>query len=412
VVRFLASLSGGLDRLSTTPTWSMTPAEQRVALLALHRERARLEEVWLRVLVSADRNEVGVDSGATSTATWLAEATGSTREDCFRDVRLAHALDGDFEATKASLAAGDIDRARAAVVVQAVTVLTDEHDDLPPGTRAAAEAHLLGLARVHDAPTLRRLGKRLFEVVCPKAADQIEGRTLAEEENRARRLAYLTLRDNGDGTAGGRFRLPTLHARLLKRALESLTSPRRSDEKRQAPMAGSKPRYSGVLGRGFMELLERHLDLESLPGTSGSPFTVVVTVSLDALQRGLGVAVLDTGDRMSAGQARRLACEGGLIPMVLGGDSMPLDLGRERRLYSKHQRIALAQRYGGCAAVICDRPPSQTEVHHVDPWHAGGRTDLARGLPLCSAHHEMADHPRTWEMTTRPDGRVRFHRRT
>ena len=82
--------------------------------------------------------------------------------------------------------------------------------------------------------------------------------------------------------------------------------------------------------------------------------------------------------------------------MVLDGDSVPLDLGRERRLFSKHQRIALAQQYGGCAVTNCDRPPAWAEVHHLDPWSAGGRTDLDRGLPLCPAHHRMADHPGRW----------------
>jgi hypothetical protein len=261
----------------------------------------------------------------------------------------------------------------------------------------------------------------------------MEGRSLAAGEDRARRLAYLTVHDNGDGTAQGRFRLPVLHARLLKRAVESLTSPRRTgphperpdpqrpDPQRPDPQLrdpatgtglGTGRAYSSLLGAGFMELLESHLDLRSLPGGGGSPFTVVVTMSLDALRSGLGVAVLETGDRVSAGEARRLACEAGIIPMVLGGGSVPLDLGRERRLFSKHQRIALAQRYGGCAVATCDRPPSHTEVHHLDPWHSGGRTDLDRGLPLCSAHHQMADHPTTWQITTRPDGRVLFHRRT
>ena len=412
VTGFVASLTAALDRVATTATWSMTPTEQRAALVALRRQRARLEELELRVLVSADRNEVGADLGATSTATWLAQATGSARVACFRDVRLAHALDGDFDATRRALAGGAIDVERAEVVVHAVTALTDEHDQLPDGTRAAAEAHLLGLARSHDARTLRRLGKRLFEVVCPEAADAAEGRTLAEEEQRARRLTYLTLHDNGDGTAEGRFRLPTLHAQVLKKALEVLTSPRRIGSGRREPGTGTKLPHSTLLGHGLMELLERHLDLDTLPGSSGSPFTVVVTVGLEALHSGLGVAVLETGDRVSAGEARRLACEAGIIPMVLGGDSVPLDLGRERRLFSKHQRIALAQRYGGCAVASCDRPPSQTEIHHLDPWHRGGRTDLRRGIPLCSAHHQMADHPQDWRLTELSGGQVRFTRRT
>ena len=38
-----------------------------------------------------------------------------------------------------------------------------------------------------------------------------------------------------------------------------------------------------------MELLEHHLS--ALPSQNGSPFTLVVTLGLDALRSGLGVAV-------------------------------------------------------------------------------------------------------------------------
>ena len=89
VLGFAGALSDALDRLSGAVTWSMTPAEQRETLVTLRRQRARLEELELRVLVSAERNEVGADVGATSTAAWLAHETGSTRAGCFRDVKLA-----------------------------------------------------------------------------------------------------------------------------------------------------------------------------------------------------------------------------------------------------------------------------------------------------------------------------------
>src|SRR3954447_22208811 len=181
VVRFLDSLSRGLDALSQTPTWSMTPAEQARVLVASRAQRTRLAELELRVLVAADRNSVGSEAGATSTAAWLADATGSTRAACFREVRLAHALDGEFAATRSALAAGTIDVERAGVIVHAVQALSEEHDDLGAETRLAAEAHLLDLAGRFDAKTLARLGKRLFEVVCPQAAEAAEGRILAGE---------------------------------------------------------------------------------------------------------------------------------------------------------------------------------------------------------------------------------------
>jgi hypothetical protein len=328
-----------------------------------------------------------------------------------RDVRLAHALDGEFEATRLALAAGAIDVDRAGVVVHAVQALAQEHDELSNDIRIAAERHLLELATRFDAKTLARLGKRLFEVVCPEAADAAEGRILAREEERARRLTYLTLHDNGDGTCEGRFRVPTLHAGVLRKALETLTSPRRYGERRVDPASGKPLPHSTLLGHGLLELLEQHLNVDALPGGSGSPFTVVVTVPLDALRAELGVAEVETGHRISAGEVRRMACRAGIIPMVLGGVSEPLDLGRERRLFTKYQRIALHHQFRGCAATNCDRPSAWTEAHHEHAWSKGGRTDLAHGIPLCPPHHHMADHPDSWDMRRLPTGGVRFSRR-
>jgi hypothetical protein len=57
-------------------------------------------------------------------------------------------------------------------VVAAVRELVDDYDELPEGVHAAAEAHLLEKAVEFDAPGLRMCGRRLFEVVCPEAADQ------------------------------------------------------------------------------------------------------------------------------------------------------------------------------------------------------------------------------------------------
>ncbi len=411
MVQFTVALSAGLDRLEGTPAWALTPEEQAEALVRLRRQQARLAELELRLLVAADRNEVGVDEGATSTAAWLAQETGRTRASCFADLHLAQALDGDFEATRRALAAGRIDVDKARVVVAAVGRLVEDHDDLPPGTHAAAETHLLELAERFDAVTLRRLGKRLFEVVCPEAADAEEGRTLAAEEARARRVAHLSLRDHGDGTVEGRFRLPVLHASLLKKALEALTSPRRLGEGRLDPETGRKLSQATLFGHGFMELLESHLDTGSLPSGGGSPFAVTVTIPLQSLLEGLGVATLEDGQRISAAEARRLCCRAGIIPLVLGGDSMPLDVGREKRLFDRYQKAAMDAQHHGCATVNCDRPPSWCEYHHLDPWAQGGRTDARTGIPLCPPHHQMADHPETWTMNRHPDGSVRFTRR-
>jgi hypothetical protein len=408
VLRFAEAAHTAVGRLAGTPAWTMSDSEQREALVALAALEERIGELRLRVLVSADRNQVGADTGATSTAAWLARATLATRADCAREVALATALDERLASTRQALAQGRIDVERAGVVVGAVDRLTTDYDDLPEGTRDSAEAHLLELAGQYDAVVLARLGKRVFEVVCPEAADAAEGDLLAREEERAARLAYLTLHDNRDGTMDGRFRLPVLQAMVLKKALEQLSSPRRLGETALDPVTGRRLPYSSLLGRGLIDLVDNHLNLD---GPTNSSYTVVVTMTLDQLLSGLGAAGVETGHRISAGAARRLACRAGIIPMVLNGESVPLDLGRRKRLFTRYQRIALAQLHGGCAAADCDRPPAWTEAHHLDPWRDGGTTDLANGIPLCPAHHRMADHPQQWDMHRLTGGGVRFTRR-
>ena len=63
--------------------------------------------------------------------------------------------------------------------------------------------------------------------------------------------------------------------------------------------------------------------------------TVVVTMTLETLLGAERAATLDTGENLSAGRARMLACEAGIIPFVLGGASQVLDAGRERRFHTR-----------------------------------------------------------------------------
>jgi hypothetical protein len=406
ISRFTGALLDAFARVAEAPAWSMSPDEQRRTLVELNRVESMVSELRLRVLAEADRTGVGDASGASSSAAWLANATRQTRARTGADLRLAQALDDRFAATRLALREGRLNGDQARVIVSCVD---DLPDDVDPTWRARAEAHLVDQAAHVDARTLRILGRRIFEVLDPEGADEHEGRKLEEEEHRARELTRLTMRDNGDGTHSGSFKIPDLHAAILRKALESLAAPRRVGKERFDPESGRKRPYPVVLGQALCDLLER-LPKDRLPATAGGDATVVVTIDHDLLLRGIGAAVLDDGTRISASEARRLACEARIIPVVLGGDSVPLDVGRERRLYDRHQRIAMAGRDTGCTAVGCDRPPSWCEAHHDLPWSQGGPTDLAQGRLLCFHHHRLA-HDDGFTKTRLPDGRVRFNRR-
>ena len=127
------------------------------------------------------------------------------------------------------------------------------------------------------------------------------------------------------------------------------------------------------------------------PALAGA--TVIVRVGLDDLTGGTGHATIDGIDQpISIGTARRMAASGGVIPYVLGTDSEILDWGREKRFFTRAQRLALVLRDGGCAG--CTLPPSMTRAHHIDWWQRdNGRTDLNKGVLLCdNCHHRVHDN--------------------
>jgi hypothetical protein len=78
--------------------------------------------------------------------------------------------------------------------------------------------------------------------------------------------------------------------------------------------------YGQRMGQAFCELLE-HLPTDELPHHGVGNATIVVTIDSDKLACGVGEAILTTGTAVSAAQCRRLACNAGLLPLVLGADS-------------------------------------------------------------------------------------------
>ena len=216
---------------------------------------------------------------------------------------------------------------------------------LPPGLtgeeRETVEHHLVDKARRLDPDQLRRAARRALEAVEHRAAvDAQEDAILRDEEAAALAKARLTLHDNGDGTVTGHFTVPTLAAMVLRKVLDAMTSPRRGRLGETNAQVGDRCAERDPArerGRAFTTLLE-HLPTDRLHGKVAA--TVLVKIDLDALQGQFRAAGLDTGDLVSAAEARRLACGAGLVPAVLGGRSQVLDLGRTRRLFSEAQRMA------------------------------------------------------------------------
>jgi Domain of unknown function (DUF222) len=115
---------------------------------------------------------------------------------------------------------------------------------------------------------------------------------------------------------------------MLKKAVLAYAAPKHRAA--TSPLGERKPTPER-LGQAFAEYVQRY-PTTKLPKAGGINATVVVLLPYDTLIGGLKAANLDTGQTISAALARRLACEAGIIPAVLGGKSEVLDLGRTRRL--------------------------------------------------------------------------------
>jgi hypothetical protein len=127
---------------------------------------------------------------------------------------------------------------------------------------------------------------------------------------------------------------------------------------------------------------------------------IVVHVDLETLKQGLhagGTCRTALGADLPVETVRRLACEAEILPVVLDGRSVPIDVGRSKRLATVHQRRALEAIHPTCAIPDCEVIFDHCNVHHIEYWENGGSTDLNNMVPLCSRHHHAA-HEGGWKL--------------
>lgn len=438
LVRFARALGDAIDRVVEDEPLFLSAAEKTEALVLVETGVQRLQGLRLKLLGNARKGEDVCEAGAHRDAADL--MSGKTKQDrakWSREQRLATALEERWSATRGAVLAGEISVEHARVIAKVLDDLGElpevyaEHVDAE--VLARAEAHLVGLASEHNPATLRKLAAHLFEAIAPEAAEEIEARKLAAMEQRAEKAMGVVIKRDVAGIEGLteiRLRVPDAIADRFTTYLQAFTNPRvagRADEpadeacRDQAqplvPFAspdGLKIPQSRRLAMGFCHLMET-LDPTRLPIHGGDATHVIVTIGLDQLRNPDAAADHGLGQdsrRISASQARRLACTAKLIPAVLGGDSEVLDLGRSQRLFSRAQRRAMAIRDQQCRAEDCTIPATWCEAHHHGvPWAAGGQTDLDDGVLLCSWHHHRAHDDRYLHQLL-PNGDIRYARRT
>ncbi|MDN4476224.1 DUF222 domain-containing protein [Demequina sp. SYSU T00192] len=285
-----------------------------------------------------------------------------------------------------ALRAGLIGPEAASLIVQTLEGMDDE-------TAMDVEERLVKKAFRLDIPDLRR--------ACQREREEYDHARFLADERRRREARHLLVRQDADGmvTLTGRFDAATalpIVAWLDAQVKDSFQR-RRDRELDDNRTAGQ------VRADALADLAQHGLDCSSM--TTGVKTTVVVHVDLEDLRRGAGLVETEhLSTRLSIESLRAMLADAGVIPAVMGGPSVPLDLGRRERLFTRYQKIALARRDGGCA--WCGRPPAWCDAHHILDWSKGGRTDLSNGVLLCRSCHVQL-HATGWEIVVR-DGQVWF----
>ncbi|NRQ50658.1 HNH endonuclease signature motif containing protein [Aeromicrobium stalagmiti] len=400
IIDQLSSLTG--DAAALEP-WTLTGAEVREVTRAVLQARTALDALASRLAGCAEGMGLPKDDGATSTTAWVAAQTGISKGEASRLVALARVSTDHTEATRTAWANGQISTDQAKVIMEAVDALPDWVDDEP---RTDAEAHLLRLAAEHTLDDLRRLANRVLEVIDPDGADEALGKKVLAEEQKAWEATRLSMKRRGDGTTRIIGTIPDADSDTLRAAIEGIIAPRRSADN-AIRLGMGVGEYNALprdqkMGHAFTELIA-HLPTGALPQHGGLAATVAVTIDVDDLRTGNGTATNTSGTTTSAARAQRMACNATLVALYLDSESRLLDLGTSKRLYTRHQRLALAARDQGCIWAGCDRPPAWCEAHHITWWSEGGPTDLANAALLCHFHHFLV-HEGEWVVVMADDG--------
>jgi hypothetical protein len=328
-----------------------------------------------------------------------------------------------WESTAAAQARGLLDEEHVAVIAKF-------HKKLPAwvdvGTRAAADAQLAAAAAGLDPENLVETARVLLTMI-----DQ-DGPAPSEAE-RAQRRGVIIGKQQSDGYRRISGYLDPeastyLDAVLAKEAAPGANMPDDESPGADVDTAGTRDsaadeaatpqpptdRDSRTVAQRNHDALKamwrRSLESGELGSHNGLPVTVIVSTTLQELEKGAGVAVTGGGSLLPMPDLIRMAARAHHYLYVFDGHTgQSLYLGRSKRLATAAQRIVLHARDRGCTRPGCTVPGYWCQVHHAAAdWKDGGHTDIDDLTFACPADHRMLDKT-GWSTTRNTRNQTEWH---
>ncbi len=98
---------------------------------------------------------------------------------------------------------------------------------------------------------------------------------------------------------------------------------------------------------------------------------------------------------------------GQLRRVVIGADSVVLDMGRKQRFFTGARQLAVRLAHSTCVFTACHVPSSQCQSDHIEAFNGPGQgsTDPGNGAPQCGRHNRLKEQG----LITVRDKRGRWH---
>ncbi len=414
--RALTLIAAVLDRVSSRDLPLYDSQTLLDTVEAAHRVADRVTGTAIRLLGEAHAREAAHLAYGTRPSTWLTHRFPVTTRQA-QTLSLAAFRAHSYPATVAAVEQGRVRPAQATAIVDALRLLPDT---LHAGDTDRAEQTMIDFAASgYPTDDLARLGNRLIEVVDPVYADQLLEDKLERQHAQAWADRYLTITDTHDGAMTIKGRIPTPEGRALLLQLDAVAAQQRRTalELRDPvlPLPSKRVRRLDAL----LHLSRTVAAHETAPAVAGDRPRITVLMTIDQFTTlaeqydqdtdpVLGAHTPD-GAMLPPSMVRRWLSDPDLQPLITDPTGRhTLGVGRTQRLAPPPLRQALALRDQGCAFPGCDEPPHLCDAHHIQPWWAGGPTDLTNLALLCHHHHalvEPAREPRDqWHLRLGDDG--------
>lgn len=300
-------------------------------------------------------------------------------------------------------------QARGDIGPEQITIVRKILKKLPRHTRpdiaVDAEAQMAANAAQFRPEQLRAVGRRLLDNLNPDW--EVDER----ERNRQRGIVFGPQQPDGLSRVSG-WVTPACRA-TMEPAIHKLGAPGMCNPDDVQPCTAGTPTDAQIQADARSTAQRNHDAIQEVfrSATSsgelgqhhGLPVTVIVSTTLQDLEAAAGHGVTAGGTLVPVRDIIRFASDAYHYLCIFDeATEKPLNLFRTKRCASEAQRIALHAIHRGCTFPGCTAPAYLTEVHHLDEYATGGKTNVEDMTLACRPHHKLVK-PGGWQ-TIRGDG--------